>query len=355
MSRRWLKIAAIAGGWVLLGAVLSTEVYFNLRAQMKWATFTDIALSQFTRAAMWACLAPLILRLRFRMPLNAGHWIGGVSFHLAASLIMMATYYVGRLVSYVWIFDQPWSGLRQAIWDNFYGHNLVDMAYYWAVLAFGYAADIRRKYRSEELRAAQLEARLIEAELKTLREQLRPHFLFNTLNTVSTLVRERRNDEAVTVLARLGSLLRMSLDRNREPEGTLADEMQFLEHYVDIQRARFPDRLDVRIAIEKEALAIRIPHLLLQPIVENAILHGIAPKGTGGRVDVSGKVSGGFLRLEVADDGPGLPDASVVKEGIGLANTRERLAKAYGAAGRMHFRQPPGGGLAVEIILPCAP
>jgi sensor histidine kinase YesM len=233
---------------------------------------------------------------------------------------------------------------------------MIDMAYYWAVLAFGYSLEIYRRYKNEELKAAQLEARLIETELKALREQLRPHFLFNTLNTVAVLVREAKNDEAVNLIARLSSLLRMSLDHRGVQEVTVRQEMDFLERYLDIQRVRFSDRLRVEIDIEPAAMEARIPNLLLQPLVENAILHGIAPKSSPGCVAVRGHVAGGQLHLEVRDDGPGLGDGSKrAKEGVGLTNTRERLAKIYGVHGQLSLRSEPGRGVAVQIILPCRP
>jgi sensor histidine kinase YesM len=160
---------------------------------------------------------------------------------------------------------------------------------------------------------------------------------------------------AVTLLARLGSLLRMSLDGNHKNETTLRVEMEFLERYIEIQKARFPDRLTVAISVDEEALGVPVPWLLLQPIVENAILHGVAPKSGPGRVDILGRVEGGFLHLEVRDDGPGLPDNRRVVEGTGLANTRERLSKLYGDAGRVTLRSQPEGGISVRITVPCRP
>ena len=168
------------------------------------------------------------------------------------------------------------------------------MACYWAILAFGYGGELQRKFKNEELRAAQLESRLIEAELKSLREQLKPHFLFNTLNSISAMVRDGRSEMAVTLLARLGSLLRMSLDGNHDNETTLRVEMDFLERYLDIQKARFSDRLTVNFAVEEAALRVPVPWLILQPIVENAILHGVAPKAGPGVVDILGRVQAGL-------------------------------------------------------------
>jgi two-component system LytT family sensor kinase len=353
MKNRWLRIAAVCALWAFLGLTLSLELYFNVRAEMDWADFVGIAIPQFCRAAMWGSLAPFILMLRDRVPLRTGHWIGGLGFHILFSFTVMATYYLGRVEANHLFLGYTHGGFWHTAYYEFYGHNLVDMAYYWAVIAYGYGSELQRKYKNEELRVVQLEARLIEAELKALREQLKPHFLFNTLNTISVMVRDGKNELAVTLLARLGSLLRMSLEGNRDNETTLRAEMEFLERYIEIQKARFPDRLTVNVAVDEAALAVPVPWLILQPIVENAILHGIAPKPGPGRVDISGRIRGQSLLLEVRDDGRGLPEGCSVVEGTGLTNTRERLAKTYGDAGRMTLRRRPEGGLAVEIVVPC--
>ncbi len=358
MNHRWIRIAVTVAGWALLGFVLSIELYFNGRAGMKGEPidFWELAIPQFVRAAMWASLAPLILQLRKKMPLHRGGWLGGVTYHLLFSFTIMAVYYLGRMASYhlfLWPEEMAQHGFWEAAQRGFYGRNIIDMGYYWAVLGFGYSFEIYQKYKHEELRSAQLEARLVETELKVLREQLRPHFLFNTMNTIAVLVREGKNDAAVTLLAQLSALLRMSLDPARAHEVTLREELDFLERYVEIQQARFSDRLTVRIAIEPAAMLARIPNLLLQPLVENAILHGIAPKTTPGCVEVSGRVAEGRLHLEVCDDGPGLPPGRAGREGVGLANTRARLEKIYGSAHQLTFRSEPGKGVSVQISLPC--
>lgn len=356
MHNRWIRYAVVIAGWAFLGFVLSIEVYFNYRAGMRMGPvdFTEAAIPQFGRALMWAVMAPLILRMREKMPLSRGRWIGGVGFHMAMSFVVMATYYLGRMLAYLIFYDEPLEKFWSVAVSGFYGRNIIDMAYYWAVLAFGFGLELYQRYKSEELKAVQLQSRLIETELKALREQLRPHFLFNTLNTISVLVREQKNDEAVTLIARLSSLLRMSLDNTRVHEVTVRQELDFLERYLDIQKARFSDRLNVGIAIEPAAMEARIPNLLLQPLVENAIVHGIAPKSGPGRVEVLGRVEGDKLHLEVRDDGPGLGDGlKRAREGIGLSNTRERIAKIYGAQGQLSLRSEPGRGVSVQIVLPC--
>jgi two-component system, LytTR family, sensor kinase len=354
MQNRWLKYAVLVAGWSFLGFVLSLEVYFNNRAWGMQVDFVDAAIPQFGRALMWGVMAPLILLLREKMPLRRGAWGGGISYHLLMSFVVMATFYLGRMLVYLLFNAEPLAGFWTIAVKGFFGRNIIDMAYYWGVIAFGYGLEIHQRYKSEELKAAQLEARLIETELKALREQMRPHFLFNTLNTIAVLVRENKNDAAVNLIARLSSLLRMTLDNTRVQEVTVRQEMDFLERYIDIQKARFSDRLSVGIDIAPEAMEARIPNLLLQPLVENAILHGIAPKAGPGRVDVVGAVRDGRLHLEVRDDGPGLGQgATRAREGIGLSNTRERLAKIYGAQGHLSLRSVPGRGVTVLIVLPC--
>jgi LytS/YehU family sensor histidine kinase len=314
----------------------------------------DIAIPQYGRAILWAILAPFVLAMRRKMPLSRGHWIGGVSFHVAASFVVMATYYLGRIWSYSIFFEHSWKvDFWPMAWLGFYGHNLIDMAFYWAIVGVGFSIEVYQKFKSHELRSAQLEMRLMETELKALRQQMHPHFLFNTLNTIAVLVRERRHDEAVTLIARLSTLLRTSLDNTGVPEVTVQQEMEFLNQYIEIQKMRFSDRLTVHVEISSEARLARIPNLLLQPLVENAILHGVAPKNGPGRVEILGAVEQDKLRLEVRDDGPGIVNGNTrTKEGVGLANTRERLTKIYGSRSNLLLQSQPGRGVSVLITLP---
>jgi two-component system LytT family sensor kinase len=353
MESRIAKGIGLFALWAFVGTVLSLEAYFNLRVMADYVDFGNIAIPQFGRAAMWAAMVPFILRLRQKVPLSRGHWIGGVAFHFLAAFMVMAVYYLGRMFAGMMSEHLPLSEFWSMAQRNFYGRNMIDMAYYWAVLAFGYSFEIYQKYKSEELKAAQLEARLIETELKALRQQMHPHFLFNTMNTIAVLVREGKNDEAVTLLARLSALLRMTLENTGIPEVTLRQEVEFLERYVEIQKARFSDRLQVNLNIAPDALDARIPNLLLQPMVENAIIHGIAPKNGPGVVEISGRIERGQLHLEVRDDGPGFgPVEGRRREGIGLSNTRERLMKIYGSNQQLVLKSEPGHGVTVQIVLP---
>lgn len=347
----WAGIVAL---WIAIGLLLSLEVYFNVRVSSPAVKFWDVAELQFYRAAFWALLVPLVIVLRRAVPLQSGRWAGGIAFHLAASFTLMAAYYLLRIFIVDLSMGAPMTDFWETARASFYGRNLIDMAFYWAVIGVAYALRVRESYQRESLRSAQLESKLIETELKALKHQLNPHFLFNTMNTISVLVREQRNDEAVRLIAQLSSLLRMSLDNTRVQTVTLRQELDFLTRYLGIQRARFGDKLQFRTDIEPAALDAVIPNLILQPSVENAILHGIAQKTEPGVVAITGRVRGQRLELEVRDDGPGfeITADSSGDEGIGLTNTRVRLERHYGKDYQMVVKSERGRGVTVSIVLP---
>ena len=353
LSRRakWMTMIAV---WAFVGLVLSAEVYFNLRVREPDVSFSAVAIPQYVRVVYWALLTPWVLRLRTRLPITRRTWGRNIMLHTAASFGVMAFFYLGRMLFILIREGESLAGFWEMAHRSFFGRNVIDMAFYWAVIAFGHVQQLQQRVRNEELKAAQLESRLIETELKALKQQLQPHFLFNTLNTIAVLVREKRSEDAVQLIARLSSLLRMSLDSSRVHEVTLRQEMEFLEPYLEIQRTRFLDRLTVRTEIAPEAMDARIPNLLLQPLVENAIVHGISGKSSPGTVEILGRTRDGSLYLEIRDDGPGFrkPANERVREGIGLSNTRERLAKIYGTRCQLLLRSERGAGTSVQIVLP---
>ena len=351
---RYTKWIALVGVWAALGMILSSEVYFSLRVTMPDVNFVEVMGPQYMRVSVWALLTPVVLWLRKMVPLSSGQWIGGLAFHLGLSGSTMLGYYLFRVWITFWregaIMSEFWATAQQ----QFFGSNMIDVIFYWVVLGTGYTFEIYRKYKNEQIRGAQLESRLVQSELSALKQQLHPHFLFNTMNTISVLVREGRNKDAVQLLARLSGLLRTTLDSVGVEEVALRQEMEFIERYVEIQKMRFADRLTVVTDVSPEALESRVPNLLLQPLVENAIQHGVSPKRGPGRVTVSGKVVEGQLQLEVFDDGVGIVSAKIdrLREGIGLSNTRERLSRLYGAASQLVLKSEPGRGTSVSIVLP---
>jgi sensor histidine kinase YesM len=228
-----------------------------------------------------------------------------------------------------------------------------EMMTYWAIVGLSHALRYYGEARDRELRESQLETHLVEAQLQALQRQLQPHFLFNTLNTISALM-HRNVDAADNMIARLSDLLRISLQTVGVQEVPLKQELDFLSKYLEIEQTRFRDRLTVVFDVQPDTLDALVPNLVLQPLVENAIKHGIGPKPTPGQIEIRSKRAGALLELEVKDNGVGLSAARLTdfNRGVGLANTRSRLQHLYGSSHRFEFRQPAAGGLSVLIAIP---
>jgi len=229
-----------------------------------------------------------------------------------------------------------------------------------ALIAFAAVHAVVEHYAAlqvEHGRVQEIAAQARDAELRALRYQLQPHFLFNTLNAISTLVAEQRNPEANRMLARLGDLLRATLDSGDAHEVTLAEELALAGHYLDIEQVRLGERLRLDVRVGPNVLQAAVPPLLLQPLLENAIRHGIAPRREPGRVALAVARGGGTLRLSLRNDGvpaaPGATDDEARPAAIGLRNVRERLARLYGEAQRFEFVLAEDGGCAIDIALPC--
>jgi LytS/YehU family sensor histidine kinase len=220
----------------------------------------------------------------------------------------------------------------------------------WSALYFGIPA--YRALAAERERGLRAEARAHEARLAALRLQLNPHFLFNALNAVSTLVEDGRPAEANRMLARLSDFLRATLDSSDEAEVRLGDELTFARRYLEIEEVRFGDRLRVDFDISPETEEALVPPMILQPLVENAVRHAVLPRVAGGAIGIVASRESGWLTLGVHDDGPGADSAGARRPGLGLANTRQRLAELYGEAGQLTLSQSARGGLAVSIRLP---
>ncbi|HYF38050.1 MAG TPA: histidine kinase, partial [Gemmatimonadales bacterium] len=225
---------------------------------------------------------------------------------------------------------------------------LTGFLYYWLILGIQAAFLYQRMYQEQRVAAAGLEGRLTEARLETLRLQLHPHFLFNTLNAISAFV-EADADRARRMIARLGELLRRTLDGGTATELPLSQELELLAPYLEIQQIRFGDRLSIEIDIPDGVTGALIPTLMLQPLVENAVEHGVKRTRDGAKVRLTAKRAGERLRLEITDNGPGPAGG---REGVGLANTRARLSGMYGDAYRFELSGIDGSGTVVTIELP---
>jgi LytS/YehU family sensor histidine kinase len=236
-------------------------------------------------------------------------------------------------------------------WTGMFQSHLV---IYWGILGLCIGWDSHTRMRDQQLRAAELERELLQARIGALRNQLHPHFLFNALNAISAHV-EATPRTARRMLEELGGLLRLSLSHLEDPEISLEEEVEFIERYLGLQQARFGERLRVTIAIDPNAIGARVPTFLLEPLVENAIRHGVALRSEPGHVEITVRKHRNRLRLQVADDGPGLPPGWNIEKGngIGLRNTRDRLEYLYGVDQVFRVSGIEDSGVLVEIEIPC--
>jgi two-component system, LytTR family, sensor kinase len=233
----------------------------------------------------------------------------------------------------------------------FYSRIAINFLIYWNLIAIAIAASYYTRYRQEELKGSRLQIKIMEAQLQAIRMQLQPHFLFNTLNSISELMHENVR-AAEQMLKRLENFLRLTLRNDAKQELTLREEIEFLRCYLEIQQMRFQDRLKVDIKIEEEVLENLVPSLLCQPIIENAIRHGISPLLSEGRIEIIAERENGMLRLQIKDNGPGLPPAGHWREGFGLSNTRAMLVQLYGEKHQFYLQNSSEGGLTVILKIP---
>ena len=309
---------------------------------------------EFVYYLTWAAFTPLVLSAGRRWPLGGGPWSRTVLPHLGRMALLAPAqivttsilHYLGLVIlgqqsAPLWAFLLDFRGV--IVWGT-----LTGFLYYWLIVGLQAAFIYQRMYREQRVAAAELEGRLTEARLEALRLQLHPHFLFNTLNAISAFVGVEP-DRAQRMIARLGELLRRTLDGRTAAELPLSQELDLLTPYLEIQRIRFGDRLSIELDVRDGTGDGLIPTLLLQPLVENAVEHGVKRTQGAARVRLSAERVGDRLRLEITDNGPGPAGGG---EGVGLANTRARLAGLYGTANRFELRASEFGGTTVLIEVP---
>jgi len=349
MRRALLQILAL---WTVFGLFFALQAYLS-RAYLGGGLSLGTALLRWLLCAYtWAILTPLVMWLSRRFPIGKRHLGRALAVHLPASFAFsvagMLLYTLGEQ-----LLEPSGRFFTRAAFANLFIAGLhIDLLIYATLVGVLQALEHQRRQQERELGAAQLEAALARAELSALRHQLHPHFLFNALNSIGVLMEEDAR-AARKMLVHLSELLRMMLRGDRGQEVSVKDEIELLESYLQIERVRFQDRLQIQIDVDPEALDARVPDLVLQPLVENAIKHGVVPRPTGGRVAVSVRKRNDELRLEVSDDGPGLGASSPAgRNGVGLHNTRVRLEKLYGERHRFELERASPRGLSVVLTLP---
>lgn len=306
----------------------------------------------------WAALVPAMLWMARTYRFGRQSWKHAAIMHVVGVLVVTFAHAMLSVTARVVI--MRWLAERELDWwlvvrERFFLYFDWEMMTYWAVIGFSHAFDFHRESQERALTTAHLQMRLAEARLQALQRQLHPHFLFNTLHSISALM-HRDVEAADAMLVRLSELLRLTLDRVGTHLVTLKDELDFVEKYLDIERTRFGERLATHLDVEPGTLDAAVPNFVLQPLVENALRHGIGPKVGGGQIEIIAWRDQDRLRLVVRDDGCGVsPDKlDAFNTGLGLSNTRSRLEHMYEGRHRFEFETPAGGGLAVTVTIPFA-
>lgn len=350
-SNRWRQRGLIFGGWTLLVLIFATQSYLYLTAKCEPVTWPSVLLWAMSEWYTWAALSPFILWLARRFRIERQNWLRHLGIHVLAALCFAALQPVLQAtIKYAGLGGdltaRPFTTILNQLLLTKYHLNLLIYA---AIIGISHAAEFYRRYREREQNLSQLETLLAQAQLSALRMQLQPHFLFNALNSLADLI-ERDSKAANKMVARLGDFLRLTLHRSDTQEVTLAEEIEFLLHYLDVEKLRFEDRLRVEMDIAPETDLALIPHLILQPLVENSIRHGIAQLETKGSLEIRAWRKAETLCLQVRDNGPGLVNGN--QNGVGLRNTQARLQKLYGARQRFEMRNVPAGGVEVTLQIP---
>lgn len=340
---------AFFGIWTLQVALYAAVTYHQQAGTEDPLTFGEALITSALDWYLWAAICLFCLWLATRLPLEENRWRTLVPVFL---VLGVAVTLARGVLDYVLLALLGWEqmslGTRLVV--TFPGRFILFVLF----VGVGYAVDYARRHRDRELRAANLRAELATAQLQMLKVQLHPHFLFNTLHAISSLM---YTDVAAAdrMLVRLSELLRRTLQAMDAQKVDLAEELSFLDLYLKIEQARLGPRLQVEMNIDEDATGALVPHLILQPLVENAIRHGIAPKLRGGTLAVTARRAGADLILEVRDDGVGFPASGSSKEGgVGLANTRRRIEQMYRNAD-LNITELPGGGTEVRVRLPFEP
>jgi two-component system, LytTR family, sensor kinase len=354
---RWRRLAIIWGIWTFIGIVFTLQMYFTSYRSERPALLVDSLYLQMVWAYLWALATPLVLWAAAKLPLERNNWIRNSLRHLPISIVLSGIVTaIGHVMLWLylgWTIGRPFSFERMG---RFVLANFSEgIGIYMLIALTSYAFNYYRRYREGQVRTLQLEAQLSKAQLEALKMQLHPHFLFNTLHSISALLTQD-TEAARRMITRLGDFLRLTLENSGSEEVTLQQEMEFLTCYLAIERIRFQDRLLTRIDVAEDTLDAKVPNLILQPIVENAIRHGIAPRSTPGLIEIDAKHLNGLVRIQVRDNGPGLSEhrisENLFNRGLGLANTGQRLERLYGSRHLFDLRNNPNGGFVVTMEIP---
>ncbi len=338
-SNRWSNWAIGFAVWTIVGISFGTRSYLYSLTNGSPAGFWDMVLNYMTDFYVWGVFSPLIFRLVKRFPIERGNMAGGLAFHIFAGLLFVIVV-TAITIPILWYLgfahpaQHPTLGdfFSKLIVNPFYLHQ--GLLAYWGTVVVAHAYEYNRQVRIGRTRASELSAQLAQAQLAALKMQIHPHFLFNTLNSIAALLHEDI-EAADRMITRLSDFLRITLQSSTASVVTLGEEVGFLQAYLDIERVRFRDRLIVELTIAPDVLEAQVPNLILQPLVENAVRHGISKQVAIGRLQIDARRHDERLVIRIDDNGPGKLNGNGnqtqrANGGVGLANTRARLKQFYG-------------------------
>ncbi|TGD79899.1 sensor histidine kinase [Hymenobacter wooponensis] len=344
---KWFRIALAWGLFTLFMIVVVYAQALTGAGPVHWRT---AVLAPLVYGLIWTLLTPVVFWLAARFDLTAGRrrWVASLLVHAAASVLLTLLFRILH-VTVLYLMAVPGTVLS---WATIMSSVNIWISVYWMLLCVAYALDFYGRFQRRNLDAARLEVQLVQAQLQALKMQLQPHFLFNTLNAIATLIVDDPKG-AQRMTAKLGAFLRLVLDNTDKHQVTLAQELHFAELYLEMEQIRFSDRLTITYQLAPDTLPALVPNLLLQPLIENAVKHGLASDAETGTIHIQADRHDGVLVLEVRDNGRGTTHSE--SRGIGLRNSEERLHALYGSQYALSIRTAPEQGFAVRIELPFSP
>ena len=351
---RWILILC---AWTIVGLLFAVRRIMVVKVQGTHVSWMIVGAPEFVYWYVWAAYTPLVIGLAKRFPLTGPRFVPHIAIHTITSFLMaplgsVTEYFLSRglLRSVFRITDPGVLRLLPTFTVSVLSMTFTGVLTYWLVVGLYQSIHFYQAAMERQTRAAQLETQLSHAELENLKSQLHPHFLFNSLHSIGVLMQEDV-DAASHLLVCLGDLLRMALER-RENEITLQSELEFVGKYLEIEQTRFHDRLKVHMDVPPDLLGVYVPSLALQPLVENAIKHGISVDSAAGRLEIAAQLHNGRVRLCIRDDGPGPAPGSRLRFGVGLANVQSRLKQLYGDESSLELTGGDGRGCEAIITIP---
>ena len=353
-SARWLWIASI---WFGVGLFDATQNVVVMRSEGMHHAWPQLFVTLLLSWLPWILATPFVMRLERRYPpvqlRPFSTWVRHIA--ACAAIGLVASAWIASLEELLnpWAKDPAPDPFAHLWLHKFYNGLLEYLFLYGAILLVSHILDSRERLAFQQTESARLNEQLSKAQLNALRRQIEPHFLFNTLNAIAGLVRERRNDAAVSMIAKLSDFLRRVVKDSNRQEVPLGEEMEFVQKYLDIQKVRFAERLQLSVDVPSELFAAQVPSLILQPMVENAVKHGIAKRVQGGAIRIAASRSNGTITISVYNDGPSLlVDWEKTSSGVGISNVRTRLRGLYGDEFELSLQNEAVGGVRASVSLP---